>query len=460
MSELSRTKAFCLLAMGLLFPPYLFADPSPIGAPASQSTPGDGARSAPETKTSAGTIELAPIVVTGNEPDDSDLSRHQIDLSGGMVIYSLNQSQINTISQGADSKFNQILVRTPGVSDDTYGAVHFREEDPYYRYYINGTLLPGGINGFGQDIDTHFVDTITTRVGALSAYYPEGNYGIIDIRTKSGAALNGGSFSMYGGSFDTLHPNVSYGTSSGGTDFYFNGSYLHNNLGLENTTSDSNAIHDETNQYKGFLYASHQFKDSGRLTLMLSASDADFQIPNTPGQISTIDFSNPAVTNAPTRVNSTALDERQNEQTYYGLIAYQQTIDDLSFQISQVNRDSTVKFTPDVNGDLYYNGAAAGINDYLLTNGLQGDFTYTVDESHTVRTGFFAETSGAGGRDVTTVFPANDEGTPTGPSETFRDNHFIRAYDYALYLQDEWKATSPADHQLWTSLRAGKSLYQ
>src|ERR1700691_1580364 len=105
-------------------------------------------------------IHLKTIVVTAKAPTPATTTRQQTDLSLGTSSYTLTQGQINQIAQGENTSFNQVLVRTPGVSDDTYGAIHFRNEDPYYRYYINGTLLPSGINGFSQDIDTRFVESV------------------------------------------------------------------------------------------------------------------------------------------------------------------------------------------------------------------------------------------------------------------------------------------------------------
>ena len=383
---------------------------------------------------------LATIVVTAKAPVPATANRLQIDSSLGTSTYTLTQGQIDQIAQGANTSFNQMLVRTPGVSDDTYGAIHFRNEDPYYRYEINGTLLPSGINGFSQDIDTRFVQSVTLKIGALPAEYPEGNYGIVAIQTKSGTGLNGDAASFYGGSYDTLHPAFSYGGSSGGTDFYFTGSYLHDDIGLENPTPGTTPIHDETNQYRGFAYVSHAFPDAGRLSFIFSGSDADYQIPNTPGQTSAFDFT--GATSPPTPVDSTTLNETQNEQTYYGFIAYQQTFDDFSFQISQVNRSGAVLFNPDDNGDLYFNGVAARVNEYNLTNGIQADFTWQIGDPHTVRAGVLANTQGAGANNNTYVYATDPiTGNPIGRPELVEDNHFIRAYDEAAYVQDEWKIT-------------------
>ena len=423
-----KNKAFILLGILLPFSSH---------AQTADQTENPPQATRPVTSTAANSITMPVIVVTARVADSS---RQVTDLSVGTSTYTLNQRQIDAIAQGQDTSFNQVLVRAPGVAVDTYGAIHFRNEDPYYRYYINGTLLPPGGNGFDQDIDTRFVQSLTVKIGALPAEYPEGNYGIVDIQTKTGASLDGGETSFYGGSYDTLQPSFSYGGSSKGTDFYFTGSYLHDSLGLENPTSSSSAIHDETNQYRGLAYISHQFDDAGRVSFVFSGSDADYHIPNTPGQVSGFDFGGTTV--APTPVDSTSLNETQNEQTYYGFIAYQQTIDDFSFQISQVDRSSTVKFNPDINGDLYFNGVAAQVDDYVLTNGLQADFTWQIGDSHTVRAGVLADTQAAGASNNTFVYATDPvTGNPIGSPQEIQDDHFKRAYDDAVYVQDEWKIT-------------------
>ena len=93
---------------------------------------------------------------------------------------------------------------------------------------------------------------------------------------------------------------------------------------------------------------------------------------------------------------------------------------------------------------------AASVNNYILTNSVQGDFTYHVTDDHTIRGGVLAETEGARANDTTYTFDTTNIDPGPGPGagntilgtpEMFQDDHFIRAYDYALYLQDEWKVT-------------------
>jgi hypothetical protein len=391
----------------------------------------------PATSPAATSTAAEPVVVTASE---LEANRLQISPEAGTSTYTMTDQQINTIAQGENTSFDKVLTRVPGVSGDTYGAIHFRNEDPYYRYYINGTLLPSGINGFNQDIFTRSVASLTVKLGALPAQYPEGNYGLVDISTRTGASLSGGTATFYGGSYTTLQPSFSFGASSQGTDVYFSGSYLHNALGLENPTPRTTAIHDDTDQYRGVAYLSHQFQNSGRLSLFFSAAYADYQIPNTPGQVPTLDFSQTNL--AGVDINSSKLNETQNEQTYWGVIAYQQTVGDFSFQLSQVNRWSTVTFNPDIRGDLFFNGVAARVHEFIMTNGIQADVSYQWGDAHVVGAGLVADTSRAGANNNSFVYVIDPvTGNPVGNPIEIDDEHSKRAYDYAVYLQDRWQLT-------------------
>jgi len=385
----------------------------------------------------AAPILLPELVVTPSVQTDTSL---------GTSTYTLNPRQIETFAQGSNSPFSQVMVRTPGVAQDSNGEVHFRQEDPYYQFYLNGILLPRGsssITGFSEEIDTAIVATTSFKVGALPAQYPWGNYGIISVQTKSGDSLKGDEVSYYGGSNNTSHVDLSSGRSSGNTDCYFNVSYLHDDLGIENPTSGVRAIHDNTDQSKAFGYVSHKLNDTSRLSFIFSGAHGDYQIPNNPGQSPNLEFSG-AEANFPV-VDSANLKETQTEQTYYAIVAYQQTIDNLSFQIAQVNRYGRVEFRPDENGDLYFNGVASRVFRDILTSGVQGDFTYQAGDAHTLRGGLLFDTEAARDHNTVAVFAADNVDPDTGeiiadaPPFTIEDNHSKQGYDSTLYLQDEWK---------------------
>lgn len=365
-----------------------------------------------------------------------DVSRNEILPDLGATKYTVTASQLANQSQGDDASFNETLLRFPGVAQDSFGQLHVRGEHANLQYRINGVLLPEGISGFGQELSTRFVDNLSLITGALPAQYGYRTAGIVDIQSKSGASLSGGDVSLYGGSYDTLNPSFEYGGSSGKFTWYFTGSYLHDGIGIENPTSSTHPIHDDTDQYKGFGYLSYIIDDTSRLNLILSGGHSDFQIPNNPGQT-------PAFTlTGVTPFDSAYLDENQTEQNYYGILSYQKTMGDLDFQASAFSRYSGVLFQPDAAGDLIFNGVASNVDRTIFSNGLQLDTSYKLDDTHTLRGGFTFTVEQARANSSNLVFPVDANGDQAGslPLQILDDSS-KRGYLYGVYLQDEWKLT-------------------
>ena len=121
------------------------------------------------------------------------------------------------------------------------GDLHLRGEHANIQYRINDVLLPEGITGFGQELDTRFVDSLRLITGSLPAQYGFRTAGVVDLHTKSGAFEPGGEASVYGGSYDTIKPSFEYGGSKGNLNYFVDGSYNHNGIGIENPTSSSDA---------------------------------------------------------------------------------------------------------------------------------------------------------------------------------------------------------------------------
>jgi hypothetical protein len=130
-----------------------------------------------------------------------------------------NSEAILNEAQGNNASFNQLLLRAPGVAEDSLGQVHVRGEHANLQYRINDVLLPEGITGFGQELDPRFVQSMQLINGSLPAEYGFRTAGIVDIQTKSGAALNGGSVEMFAGSYDTIRPSFEYGQTIGQNEF-------------------------------------------------------------------------------------------------------------------------------------------------------------------------------------------------------------------------------------------------
>ena len=57
------------------------------------------------------------------------------------------------------------------------------------------------------------------------------------------------------------------GGTTSNLDYFVTASYLHNNLGIDNTTASGNPLHDLTDQEKIFGYFSHRFDETSRVTL-------------------------------------------------------------------------------------------------------------------------------------------------------------------------------------------------
>jgi outer membrane receptor protein involved in Fe transport len=396
---------------------------------------GDSSQAVPAQASSSKATELDPIVVTG----DLDETRGLIQPSLGATSFIMDQQQILNLPQGADAPFNQVLLRAPGVAEDSAanGDLHVRGEHANLQYRINDVLLPEGITGFGLELDPRFVQSMQLITGSLPAQYGFRTAGIVDIQTKTGGFDEGGEFSLYGGSFDTVRPSFELGGSKGDLSYFADASYDHNDLGIENPTSSENAVHDVTDQYKTFTYLSYILDRTSRITFMGSASYSNFQVPDTPGL--------PAGTSPdgkpwlPGTFDSSKLNENQNEQNYYGVVTYQKSAGDLNYQVSTFARDSSVHFTPDPIGDLYFNGVASDVDRRLLSAGIQGDGSYSLGESHTLRAGFSFLDESVDADSVTTVFPVDTDGNPTGPTFKIANDETLHGLFAGSYLQDEWK---------------------
>ncbi|HEY5232348.1 MAG TPA: TonB-dependent receptor [Verrucomicrobiae bacterium] len=391
---------------------------------------------------STNVTDLGNVTVIGQ----LDQARSQILPNLGATAYTHTAEQIESQSQGGNAPMNQVILRSPGVAQDSAanGDLHVRGEHANLQYRINDVLLPEGISGFGLELDPRFVDSLQLITGSLPAQYGFRTAGVIDIQTKSGAFENGGTAEMYGGSHDTIQPSFEYGGSSGKLSYFIDGSYDHNALGIENPTASHDAIHDVTDQYKTFAYLSYILDDTSRVSFMGSASYSNFEVPNTPGlPVGTAPGGDPwNSTQGPATFNSSNLNENQNEQNYYGVVTYQKSAGDFNLQVSGFGRASGVHFTPDPIGDLYFNGVASDVKRGLVSGGMQLDASYELGEKHTIRGGAMFLGEFVTADSTTTVFPVDGSGNPTGPAFPIVDNNRLNGLFTGLYLQDEWKMFS------------------
>lgn len=353
-------------------------------------------------------------------------------------VYRFSQADIEALPAGQDTPLNQVLLQAPGVASDSYGQLHVRGDHANLQYRINGIIIPEPISGFGQALDTRIIDQVNLLTGALPAQYGYRTAGVVDIRTKSGDAGDGGSVSVFGGSHQTLKTSADVFGTQGPFSYYFSGSLGVNNLGIENPTSSANAIHDHTRQGDAFGYMSYIINPLTRVSLMFGTTSNQFEIPNTPGLATNFTL------NGNNTFNSSQLNETQSELNNFAVVALQGTNGGaLDYQVALFTRYTRTQFNPDPVGDLLFNGVASQDFHSNSANGAQVDTTWRLNDKHTIRAGVFFQQEHAVFNDNVSVFATDDTGAQASDQPfNIQDSSSKTGYLYSAYVQDEWKLTS------------------
>jgi len=422
-----------LLLAAQAFVSYACADtPAATATPATSTT----------TTSTASTTTPTPTTVTHPNTVDVQVNASRLDQARNALlpeasssVYRFTQADIAALPQGEDTPLNQLLLQAPGVADDSFGQVHVRGDHANLQYRINGVIIPEPISGFGQSFDTRIIDQVNLLTGALPAQYGDRTAGVVDIRTKSGDAGNGGSVSVFGGSHQTLKTSTDVYGSQGALSYYFSGSLGENNLGIEAPTSNGNPLHDHTRDGDAFGYMSYLVNPLTRVSLLFGTTSNQFQLPNTPGLPTNFTL------NGNSTFDSANLNETQSELTNFSVLALQGTDGDaIDYQVAAFMRYSRTQFNPDPVGDLLFNGVASQDFHSNRAFGVQSDLTYRLTPSHTLRGGIMLEQEQASFRDSVSVFPVDDEGNQLSDQpETINSATGKTGQIYAAYLQDEWK---------------------
>lgn len=378
--------------------------------------------------------QASEIVVTAKKLDEA---RDAILPSLGASDYHFDRKILENQPGGTDRSLVQVLLQAPGVTLDSYGAIHVRNEHGNLQYRLNGVIVPESISGFGATFDPHIADSVDLLTGTLPAQYGYRTSGVINLRTRAGAFENGGDLGLYGGSHSTLEPSGSFHGNSGNLNYFVSGSYLENDLGVENPTPSREAIHDHTRQYRAFGYLSGILSETSRLTAFGGTSIGYFQIPNNPGQPGAF------ILNGQSNFDSARLDQNQREITHYGVLAYQYAGDALNFQIAPFVRYSQTRYTPDPQGgDLILSGVADSSRLSSLTTGVQTDGSFKLSDSHMLRFGLFFQNERTRSNVISQVFAIDADGNQTSDVPlTIPDQGGRNGQLYGLYLQDEWSLT-------------------
>ena len=406
---------------------------------------------------------VRPAAQLNAKADAFDQARSNLYTTIGTTADVISHATIQALPGGDNQPVEKILLQAPGVSQDSAasGLLHVRNDHANVQFRINGVMLPDGLTGFGSILDASWIGSIALVTGALPAEYGLRTVGLVDITTRPDIFNNSGQVSLYGGSQGTFTPTIQYGGTFGstcpnvpappgthalpsadcfpGVQFFFTGRYLQTKEGLENPLPSYSPIHDFSQQEKGFAYMSTFVDPYTRLSLIAGTSTSAFQIPNSPGQPVGL---NGGVTSAfgVTTFNSATLNENQFEDTQYGVLALQRSINGFDGQVSYFTRYDRLHYSPDPLGDLLINGVASDVVRQSFTNGIQADGSYRINPAHTVRAGFFFSGEQAFVGNTSLLEPVVG-GTPVDAPFNVTDNVSTTAYLAGVYAQDEWKVT-------------------
>ncbi len=384
------------------------------------------------TAASAADSKLAAYEVRATKLDKS---RGKLSPTIGASVFSFDKNDIDNLPLGEATSMNQLLLRAPGVTQDSFGQIHVRGEHSNLQYRINGVMLPKGIGSFSQTLDTRFAQSVDLITGALPAQYGYRNAGIVDIKTKTGKFQKGGRFEAISGSYDTLGAAQEVSGFENGLNYYVSASYLQNNRGIENPTSARNASHNDTAQDRIFGYFSYFLDEKTNLNLIVGNGSNRFQLPNNPNQQQQYTL------NGVDNVDSATLNANQRETNRYAIASLQGVSESaIDYQISTFVRQSQVRFRDDYDGGLVFNGVASQSDRSSVSSGVQGDFSYTLNDKNILRSGFFVMDDFVKSGSDNAVFAADDDGAQTSTSPMQIADHTRRhAQNYGLYLQNEYR---------------------
>jgi outer membrane receptor protein involved in Fe transport len=378
------------------------------------------------------------ITVTATRLDEA---RSSIQPSLGATTYDFGQRTIANVPLGENAPLNQVLLRAPGVVQDSFGQIHVRGDHGNVQYRLDGVQLPEGLSLFNNILATRYANQMSLLTGALPAQFGLHTAGVVDITVKSGTTDPGAEISVTGGSRDYSQPAFSYGGRTGAIDYFAAGQYIHNGLGIENPTSSFAPLHDDTDQWYGLAKITGIVDENTRLAFIGGGASSRFQIPNVP-------FQTPNFTvNGQTDWNSSVLDQRQWEKSYFAIASLQKSYQDVNFQLSGFARYSSLSYQPDTFGDLAFNGIAPWTKRTSFATGVQGDGSWKVANKHTVRGGFLVQRERATSFTQGNTLPLvpSDPTDPTSdlvPSDQpigFTDGSDLTGWTYSVYLQDEWR---------------------
>lgn len=367
-------------------------------------------------------------------------SRNNLSTKTHSSSHHFDETAIQNLPLGEATSLNQVLARFPGVTSDSFGQIHVRNDHSNVQYRINDVIIPEGISGFGQIFDVRFADSINLLTGSLPAQYGYRTAGVVEIKTKdqvkNSKLENGGYSELLLGTNNDLGVNQQLSGNFKNLNYFLSASYLQNKRGIESPTSARNSTHNDTKQDKVFGYFSKLLSAKNRLSLVIANATNRYQIPTSANQET--QHEHPDIQ----AINSRDINDNQKEANRFAILSFQGFSNNgLDYQIASFVRHSQLDFRADKVGGLIFNGIASNIDRQSIAYGLQGDFSKNLNTQNTARFGFYFNDSRLDNSSDNLTFKTDDAGDKTGEILRINNNITSNTRLYSLYAQNEYNPT-------------------
>ena len=352
-----------------------------------------------------------------------DAAQEAINPALGASSYALNNDTVESRPGGETITLSQILLQAPGVAQDASGQLRLRQSQGALQYRINNVILPDGLTDPGDTLSARLAAKVELVTGALPAQYGLQTGGVVNITTKDGIYLSGGQAEMYGGSHGTLQPAFEYGGSAGTLNYFASGQYQRSDAGLPSTDGSAAPRHDRTTQGEGMVYLDRVIGAQDRVSLILSASDERFQIPDPRGNAA-----------------ATPLGATRRDANRFAVASLLHASGPFTLQVAGFARSSLAALGASDAGDIAFFGYGAASRDTANSLGLQIEASYTPAEAHTLRGGLVVNSTLTKGASTTLAYPVDPSGAITS-ANVLSIPAAARAHRRtdSLFAQDEWR---------------------
>ncbi len=347
--------------------------------------------------------DLTPDVVV-----EVKARRQLIQNTASVSTVRLDKQTIQEQPQGDAIKLSKLLSNTaPGVVAGPFGQLFIRGNHANIQYQLDGVQLPESpSNMFGQSISLRNVDHLELITGGIPAEYGERLGAVVNVTTKTGGEVPGGTIELNYGSYITFSPSVvlSGSTPSGNMHYFLSGNYSQTDRGLDTPENGALSLHNVSFGNNEFGKWDWIVDNTNKLSVIAFNAQNSFQIPNY--------AANP---------NS----DSQKEHNDYVQMVWKHAFSETAFlQLAPYWKYASIDYAGDParDGDISFSE-----NKHTHNFGLKGDCTVRVDDQNLVKMGFQGQYSRSSGH----------IGILT-PSGNFEDSASSTGIFESVYVQDDY----------------------